>query len=103
MKRRAFISMIAGAAGGLVLPKWLVKVFDNVTTPAGASVRLTILSNLDNWQLLPLLGTVSSAITVTVTVNQGVVVGSKWPQDPAMDLSGLPSGSTVNFVNNGYI
>jgi hypothetical protein len=85
------------------ISKWLVSVFDNITTPAGASYPLTISSNVVNWQLAPLLGTLSSAITVTITVNTGVVVSSRTPQDPAMDLSGLPSGSTVNLINNGYI
>jgi hypothetical protein len=85
------------------ITKWLVSVFSGITSAAGASLPLNITANVDNWQLAPLLGTLSGAVTVTVTVNQGVVVGSKWAQDPAMDLSGLPSGSTINVVNNGYI
>jgi hypothetical protein len=85
------------------LTKWLVVPYLNVTTPAGAQYPLTIASNVSNWQLAPLLGTLGSPVNVTVTVNTGVVVSSVRPSDPAMDLSGLPSGSTVTLVNNGYI
>jgi hypothetical protein len=84
------------------LSKWLVTPFLNYTTPAGATYPLTISSNVTNWQLAPLLGA-TGAVSVVVTVNQGVVVSSVRASDPAMDLSGLPSGSTVTLVNNGYI
>jgi hypothetical protein len=85
------------------LNKWLVEVISNITTPAGASMPLTIATNQQNWRLLPLLGTLGGPVTVTITVNQGVFVTSASPVAPAMDLSGLPSGSTVNLINNGYI
>ena len=108
----AAVPVLSTVAGGIdrfwmkynaSLTKWIVSVFGNITTPAGAALPLTIASNVDNWQLLPLLGTIVGSPTVTITVNQGVVVSSKSPADPAMDLSGLPSGSTVILINNGYI
>src|SRR6202040_491243 len=82
------------------LAKWIVNVFSNITTPAGASFPLTIAQNVMNWKLLPLLGTLGGPVTVTVTVNQGVIVEASGPSEVAMDLSGLPSGSTVNLINN---
>jgi hypothetical protein len=85
------------------LGKWIVNVHGNITTPSGVSVPLTITSNVLDWKLLPLLGTLSGPITVTVTVNLGVCVFASAASEPAMDLSGLPSGSTVNLINNGYI
>jgi hypothetical protein len=85
------------------LAKWLVSASLNITSPSGATYPLTISQNVMNWKLAPLLGTLGGPITVTVTVNQGVIVDSLDPADPAMDLSGLPSGSTVNLVNLGYI
>jgi hypothetical protein len=108
----ASIPTLSSSAGGMdrfsmkfdgTLGKWLVNVASNVTSPAGASFPLTIASNVVDWKLLPLLGTLSGAITVTVTVNQGVCVFASSESEYAMDLSGLPAGSTVNLINNGYI
>lgn len=108
----AAVPTLAATAGAMdqftitfnaALSKWLVAIDGNITTPSGASVPLIIAANVTNWKLLPLLGTLGGPVTVTVTVNQGVVVDSLDPLDPAMDLSGLPSGSTINLVNMGYI
>ena len=104
--------VLSAVAGGIdkfrlkydgTLAKWTVQVYSNIATSAGAQYPLTIAANVTNFRLLPLLGTLSGAVTVTVTVNTGVFVDSLDPADPAMDLSGLPSGSTVNLINNGYI
>ena len=103
---------LSGVAGGIdnfsmkynaSVGKWLVKVAGGITTPAGASYPLTIAENTLNWKLSPRLGSVSSPITVTITVNTGIMVYADSPAEYAMDLSGLPSGSTVNLINNGYI
>ena len=83
--------------------KWVVEIALGITTPAGASYPLTISSNVQNFALLPLLGTLGGPVSVTITVNQGVIVSSASAVTAAMDLSGLPSGSTVTLVNNGYI
>lgn len=108
----AAIPTLSSAAGGIdrfvmkydaTLAKWIVNVFGNITTPAGASFPLTIASNVVDWKLLPLLGTLGGPITVTVTVLQGVCVFASSPAEVGMDLSGLPSGSTVNLINLGYI
>jgi hypothetical protein len=108
----ASIPTLSSAPGGIdrftmkydgTLGKWLVSVSGNITSPAGASFPLTIASNVVDWKLLPLLGTISGALTVTVTVNQGVCCFASTAAEYAMDLSGLPSGSTVNLINNGYI
>jgi hypothetical protein len=108
----AAVPTLSSAPGGIdrftmkfdgTLGKWLVNVAGNITSPAGASYPLTIASNVVDWKLLPLLGTITGALTVTVTVNQGVCCFASSPSEYGVDLSGLPSGSTVNLINNGYI
>jgi hypothetical protein len=85
------------------LGKWCVRVFGGIASAAGAQYPLTVAANVTDWKLAPLLGSLSGAVTVTVTVNQGVQVVASNPLTPAMDLSGLPSGSTINLINNGLI
>jgi hypothetical protein len=103
------LSSVAGGIDKFILKynaglnKWLVSVFGNITSPSGASYPLTIAANVTDWKLAPLLGSMGGPITVTITVNQGVQVVASSPLTPAMDLSGLPSGSTVNLINNGLI
>lgn len=85
------------------LAKWLVGASLGITAPSGASNSVTISQNGTGFNLLAALGTVVSAITATVKVSAGVVLQAVTPGTPAMDLSGLPSGSTVNLINLGYI
>jgi hypothetical protein len=64
----------------------------------------TLSSDKTNWNLIDELGfTPSTPIAVTITVEAGVVVRSLAVSIPGMDLSGLPSGSTIALVNNGVI
>jgi hypothetical protein len=65
---------------------------------------VTVAGNTYNFSLLASLGFVPSvSVAVTLTINAGVTIGSVVAGSPAMDLSGLPAGSTVNLINNGYI
>jgi hypothetical protein len=86
------------------LAQWLVAHFSAISAGSGASTLLTITQNTNQWTLLSQFATAPvSAVTVTIIVNLGVVIQSVSPGVPAMDLSGLPAGSTVNLINNGYI
>lgn len=86
------------------LAQWLVAHFSAISSGSGATSLLTVTANTTNFVLTAALGTVPViATSVTVIVNSGVTIQSVSPGTPAMDLSGLPSGSTVNLINNGYI
>jgi len=104
--------VLATVAGGIdyfvmiynsALAKWIVGHFGNITTGTGTTYSYTLAENTLDWNLLARVGTVGSAITVNVTVNQGVIIQASTSGTPAMDLSGLPAGSTVNLINSGYI
>lgn len=75
----------------------------DVGTGSGASYNITISENTVDWNLAARLGTLGGSVTVNVNVAQGVIIQATAVGTPAMDLSGLPSGSTVNLLNYGYI
>jgi hypothetical protein len=85
------------------LAKWLVAVSLGVAAGSSASNTVKVTANTTGFNLLAALGTVVGSITATVIVLPGVVIQSTNPGSAAMDLSGLPSGSTVNLLNAGYI
>lgn len=85
------------------LAKWLVSVILGVAAGSVASNTVRVIANTTGFNLLAALGTVVGSITATVIVAAGVVIQSVNTGTPAMDLSGLPSGSTVNLLNSGYI
>lgn len=86
------------------LAKWICAQFSAISAGSGATSLLVVTANTTNFVLTAAIGTVPiTATTVTVIVNPGVVIQSVTAGTPAMDLSGLPSGSTVNLINNGYI
>lgn len=85
------------------LTKWAVRHFYNVTTGGVTTYSYTIDENTVDWNLLAKVGSPGGAITANVTVSAGVVVQALSTGTPAMDLSGLPAGSTVNLFNYGYI
>lgn len=85
------------------LTKWIVGHFANIATGAGTTLPITISSNCQDWNLNAVLGTLGAAATINIQVNKGVVIEASSPGTPAMDLSGLISGCTVNLVNLGYI
>lgn len=85
------------------LTKWFVGHFAGISVPAGASTIVNITGSTNYFNLLATLGTVSVATTVQVNVAPGVVIQALNAGQPAMDLSGLPAGSTVNLINKGYI
>lgn len=85
------------------LNKWLCGHFGAIAVPSGAQFSLTISQSVQDWVMLPLLPTIGGAVTVNVTVAPGIVVSSTSIYGAAMDLSGLPAGSTVNLLNQGYV
>lgn len=83
---------------------WYVShIGQDVGTGSGASYNLDIEENTVDWNLAARLGTLGGSVTVNVTVKQGVIIQATSSTTPALDLSGLPSGSTVNLLNLGYI
>jgi hypothetical protein len=85
------------------LTKWGVGQFGNLNTGAGTTLPITISSNCLNWSLKAILGTLGSPATINILVTKGTIVQSLNALTPAMDLSGLISGCTVNLTNLGYI
>ena len=87
----------------LALNKWTVGHFGNLNAGAGTTLPLTISSNCMDFNLNAVLGTLGSPATINILVTAGTVIESSGPGVPAMDLSGIISGSTINLTNLGYI
>lgn len=85
------------------LNKWLMGHFGAIAVPSGAQFSLSITQSVQDWVMLPLLPTIGGAVTVNIAVASGIVLSSTSIYGPAMDLSGLPAGSTINLINQGYI
>jgi hypothetical protein len=85
------------------LNKWCVGQFANLNAGSGTTNAITISSNCIDWSLNAVLGTLGAAATINITVAKGVIIEASTTQTPAMDLSGLISGCTVNLTNYGYI
>jgi hypothetical protein len=67
-------------------------------------INLTISSNTANYN--PLLNTneyVAGISEINITINPGVYVYSTSPGNPALNISGLALGDTVNIINDGLI
>lgn len=87
----------------LALNKWTVAHFPNLNTGAGTTLPITISSNCLDWNLKAVIGVLGSPATINILVAAGVVVESSSTGTPAIDLSGLISGCTINLTNLGYI
>ena len=86
------------------LGRWIVGHFGSISTPAGAGYNLTISGNQCDVNLAALLGTVSVASVVNVTIAQGAVLQALSTGSYALDMANsLPPGSTVNLTNLGYL
>lgn len=69
-----------------------------------ASHTYVIAGDVENFNLADRMGTVpGTSITVTLLVAQGVKITSRTTTSPAMDLTGLHTGSTINLTNLGLI
>lgn len=83
---------------------WICKVPTTGYNTASTPFSINIVQNTSNFNLLAQMGgTVSSPVNVTITVGRGAIVTSLTPLLPAMDLSGMPSGSIITLINLGYI
>lgn len=70
----------------------------------GTSHTYVIASDCQNFNLLDRIGSApGTSLTVTIIVAQGVHVTSASTTTPAMDLTGLHTGSTINLTNLGLI
>lgn len=70
---------------------------------AGNTASVTVTGNTTNFNLFAALGQPGSAVTANVTISPGTIITSANTLAAAMDLSGMPSGSTINLTNLGYI
>ncbi|MFA6430744.1 MAG: hypothetical protein WCW43_03675, partial [Candidatus Paceibacterota bacterium] len=67
-------------------------------------VNLTISSNTQNYDLFTAAGSPTCPVNVNLTINSGIVVSSATTSKAAIyGSSNLPTGSTVNIINNGTI
>lgn len=83
---------------------WFATQFGNLGGAGGASYNIQATGDASDFNLIARLGgSPGVASTINVTVNPGVIIRAGSPVSYAMDLSGLPVGSTVNLINNGYI
>lgn len=87
----------------LALNKWVVTHTANLNTGAGTTLPITISSNCLDWNLGAVIGTLGAPATINILVAAGVIVESSSAGTPAIDLSGLISGCTVNLTNLGYV
>lgn len=85
------------------LNKWTVGHFANLNAGAGTTLPITIANNCLDWNLKAIVGTLGAPATINILVTAGTVIEASSPGTPAMDLSGLISGCTVNLTNLGYI
>lgn len=108
------VAPVLGTAAGAVdrfllrynatpLNKWTVGHFANLNAGAGTTLPITIASNSIDWNLAAVVGTLGAPATINILVKAGVVIESSSAGTPAMDLSGIISGCTVNLTNLGYI
>lgn len=67
------------------------------------STPVTISSNTNDYNLYNALGNPGQPVTVELTINNGVVVGSTSAGSPALTTGSLPAGSSVTIINNGRI
>lgn len=87
----------------LALNRWTAPHFPNMNTGAGTTLPITISSNCLDWNLSAIVGTLGSPATINILITNGTIVESSSSGTPAIDLSGLISGCTVNLTNLGYI
>lgn len=85
------------------LAKWLVGQFGNLNTGAGTTLPITVSGNTIDWSLTAILGALGAPATINILVPKGVIMEASTAGTPAMDLSGLISGCTVNLINLGWI
>jgi hypothetical protein len=85
------------------LNRWTAGQFGNLNTGAGTTLPLTIDSNCVDWNLSAIIGTLSAPATINILVTKGTIMEASSTGTPAMDLSGLISGCTVNLTNLGSI
>jgi len=74
-----------------------------LNTGAGTTLPITISSNCLDWNLKAIVGTLGSPATINILIAAGVIVESSSTGTPAIDLSGLISGCTINLTNLAYI
>jgi hypothetical protein len=67
------------------------------------STQLIISTNTTNYNVFTALGSPTSAVNVTLTINTGIYVYSTSTSNASITTGALPTGSTLTIINNGYI
>lgn len=84
--------------------QWLVGQFGSIAGSGSVGLNYTVSGGGVDFSLAALLGTLGSAVTVNLTIAQGTILQAGSTGSFAFDCANaLPSGSTLNIVNNGYI
>lgn len=73
------------------------------STGAGSSISLALTTNASNYNIFAAAGSPTTAVTVNLTVNSGVVVSATSSSIAAMTTGAFAAGSVVNLINNGTI
>ena len=91
----------------VLLNKGVQKAFLDGKLVYQRAINIIISANTNNVKLFDLAKANgwdgASPITLNVTVNSGVVIGSNSTSAPSLDSSGFPTGMIVNLYNYGYI
>jgi len=75
-----------------------------MSTSVGSVESFSIDVDVDNWNLITeVFGGVAPISAVDVIITNNAVITSTDPANPAMDLTGLPAGSTITLINLGSI
>jgi hypothetical protein len=114
----AQVSLVTGVTGNLPVTNLNSGTNASATTfwrgdgtwalpPSGGAVSNTITFAAGDYQDFNLIqalgGTPGGPVTVTISVPVGAKFYASTHLNYGMDLSGLPSGSTINMTNLGYI
>jgi alpha-tubulin suppressor-like RCC1 family protein len=87
---------------GAIRIRWY-EVTPDVEEEGLPAVDLTISANTSDVNLYSLAGSPIVPIELTVTVLSNVTISSSSSTTPALQTGFLPTGSTVNIINNGSI
>ena len=95
------VTLLYTNVGGTL--QWLGSVESDYGATGGGTYNIKISQSAHNVSVFGLIGSVSGAVVVNVTVNGGVILSGDNVLDFGLDCSGLPAGSVVNLYNFGYI
>lgn len=83
---------------------WRCDFQGNYTTgTVTATTGIVLSTNEEDVDIYARAGSPAGAVTVSVTINPGVIIRSSSTANPAMSLVGFVAGSIIVITNNGYV